>query len=43
MIVEACMEGDPQKVFHAVCLDPLTSPCSPWRRSERWCRSFCLP
>ena len=25
LAVEAAIEGDPRKVFHAVCFDPLTS------------------
>jgi len=25
LAVEASLEGDPRKVFHAVCMDPLTS------------------
>jgi alpha-galactosidase len=25
LAVQAALEGDPRKVFHAVCMDPLTS------------------
>jgi alpha-galactosidase len=25
LAVEAAIEGDPRKVFHAICMDPLTS------------------
>jgi len=51
LAVEAAIEGDPQKVFHAICMDPLTSAVlslaeiremtdAMFRQNETWLPQF---